>query len=201
MAAAHATRAIADAGVLTYTVAQPTPLDRPQIRYARPERWGDVVMQRKDTPTSYHLSVVVDDAAQGITHVTRGRDMEPSTDIHVLLQILLGLRSPDLHLPQADPRRGGQEARQVEGVEDAGAICGPRAGRRRTCGGSWGSARGMACFLCACGSAAPAMRLAVSLQSPAASSEAAVARRVSHRVVRNGETRLATAAGIFGLCP
>ena len=87
-------RAMARGGLLTYTVAGPTPLDRPQIRYARPEVWGDVVIQRKETPTSYHLSVVVDDAAQGITHVTRGRDMEASTDIHVLLQFLLGLPSP-----------------------------------------------------------------------------------------------------------
>jgi glutamyl-Q tRNA(Asp) synthetase len=87
-------RAIASAGVLTYTIAQPTPRDRPQIRYARPERWGDVVVQRKDVPTSYHLSVVVDDAAQGVTHVTRGRDMEAATDIHILLQFLLGLPSP-----------------------------------------------------------------------------------------------------------
>jgi glutamyl-Q tRNA(Asp) synthetase len=81
-------------GPLSFTVAGPTPLDRPQIRYAKPEAWGDVVIQRKDTPTSYHLSVVVDDAAQGITHVTRGRDMEASTDIHVLLQMLLGLEQP-----------------------------------------------------------------------------------------------------------
>lgn len=81
-------------GMLTYSVAGPTPADRPQIRYARPERWGDVVLQRKGTPTSYHLSVVIDDDAQGVSHVTRGRDMEPSTDIHVLLQMLLGLSSP-----------------------------------------------------------------------------------------------------------
>ena len=81
-------------GPLSFTVAGPTPLDRPQIRYARPEAWGDVVIQRKDTPTSYHLSVVVDDAAQAVTHVTRGRDMEASTDIHVLLQMLLGLEQP-----------------------------------------------------------------------------------------------------------
>jgi glutamyl-Q tRNA(Asp) synthetase len=53
-----------------------------------------VVLQRKGTPSSYHLSVVVDDAAQGVTHVTRGRDMEATTDIHVLLQMLLGLPSP-----------------------------------------------------------------------------------------------------------
>lgn len=86
--------AIAMAGPLTFSVAGPAPTDRPQIRYARPELWGDVVIQRKDTPTSYHLSVVVDDAAQGVTHVTRGQDMEPSTDIHVLLQFLLGRVSP-----------------------------------------------------------------------------------------------------------
>lgn len=86
--------AMALTGILPYTVAAPTPIDRPQIRYARPERWGDVVLQRKGTPTSYHLSVVIDDDAQGVTHVTRGRDMEASTDIHVLLQMLLGLRSP-----------------------------------------------------------------------------------------------------------
>ncbi|HWU99828.1 MAG TPA: tRNA glutamyl-Q(34) synthetase GluQRS [Devosia sp.] len=87
-------RAVALTGPLSFTVAQPTPLDRPQIRYARPERWGDVVLQRKDVPASYHLAVVVDDAAQAITHVTRGRDMEPSTDIHVLLQMLLGYGQP-----------------------------------------------------------------------------------------------------------
>lgn len=81
-------------GPLTYTRAGPTPADRPQIDYARPERWGDVVIQRKDTPTSYHLSVVIDDDAQGITHVTRGRDLEAATDIHVLLQFVLGLTSP-----------------------------------------------------------------------------------------------------------
>lgn len=86
--------ATARTGLLTFSVAQPTPADRPQIRYARPERWGDVVLQRKDSPTSYHLSVVVDDAAQSITHVTRGRDMEAATDIHVLLQMLLGLGQP-----------------------------------------------------------------------------------------------------------
>ncbi|WP_332692310.1 tRNA glutamyl-Q(34) synthetase GluQRS [Devosia sp.] len=81
-------------GMLTFTAVGPLVTDRPQIRYARPQRWGDVVLQRKDMPASYHLSVVVDDAAQGITHVTRGRDMEAGTDIHVLLQMLLGLPSP-----------------------------------------------------------------------------------------------------------
>jgi glutamyl-Q tRNA(Asp) synthetase len=89
--------ALARTGMLTFTVVGPLITDRPQIRYARPERWGDVVLQRKGTPTSYHLSVVVDDADQAITHVTRGRDMEAATDIHVLLQMLLGLPSPRYH--------------------------------------------------------------------------------------------------------
>jgi len=55
---------------------------------------GDVVLARKDAPTSYHLSVVLDDADQGVTHVTRGRDLFPATPIHRLLQALLGLPTP-----------------------------------------------------------------------------------------------------------
>ncbi len=55
---------------------------------------GDVVLARKDTPTSYHLSVVVDDAYQGVTHVTRGRDLFAATFIHRVLQALLGLSTP-----------------------------------------------------------------------------------------------------------
>lgn len=63
-------------------------------RAVEPGRWGDVVLVRKEIPTSYHLSVVVDDDEQGVTHVTRGMDLHAATDIHVLLQGLLGLRSP-----------------------------------------------------------------------------------------------------------
>ncbi len=64
------------------------------VHVADPLRWGDPVVARKGLPTSYHLSVVVDDALQGITHVVRGTDLEASTDIHVLLQALLGLPQP-----------------------------------------------------------------------------------------------------------
>jgi glutamyl-Q tRNA(Asp) synthetase len=64
---------------------------------AHPEQWGDVVLARKDTPTSYHLSVVVDDALQGITHVVRGRDLFAATSIHRLLQALLYLPPPIYH--------------------------------------------------------------------------------------------------------
>lgn len=61
---------------------------------AKPEELGDVVLARKDTPTSYHLSVVHDDALQGITHVVRGEDLFHATHIHVVLQKLLGLPMP-----------------------------------------------------------------------------------------------------------
>jgi glutamyl-Q tRNA(Asp) synthetase len=61
---------------------------------AAPERLGDVVLARKDTPSSYHLCVVHDDALQGITHVIRGEDLREATHIHVLLQALLGLPTP-----------------------------------------------------------------------------------------------------------
>ncbi len=74
--------------------AMPDPSCEVVERGAEPERWGDVVIVRKDTPTSYHLSVVVDDAIQGVTHVTRGMDLYASTDIHVVLQELMDLPSP-----------------------------------------------------------------------------------------------------------
>lgn len=58
---------------------------------------GDVVLSRRDMATSYHLSVVVDDAAQGITDVVRGSDLQEATKIHVVLQTLLGLPTPTYH--------------------------------------------------------------------------------------------------------
>jgi glutamyl-Q tRNA(Asp) synthetase len=63
-------------------------------RAAEPQAWGDVVLARKDIPTSYHLSVVVDDALQGVTEVVRGQDLFAATSVHRLLQTLLGLPSP-----------------------------------------------------------------------------------------------------------
>lgn len=74
-----------------------------------PARWGDVVLARKDVPTSYHLSVVVDDALQGVSHVVRGRDLEAATDIHVLLQRLLGLPTPRYHFHQLLSDETGQK--------------------------------------------------------------------------------------------
>lgn len=62
-----------------------------------PADWGDVMIARKDIGTSYHLAVVIDDAAQNITHIARGADLKPATAIHRLLQDLLGLAAPVYH--------------------------------------------------------------------------------------------------------
>ena len=64
---------------------------------AAPDAWGDVVLARKETPTSYHLSAVVDDALQGVTHVVRGQDLLAATSVHRVLQVLLGLPAPIYH--------------------------------------------------------------------------------------------------------
>jgi glutamyl-Q tRNA(Asp) synthetase len=64
---------------------------------AQPERFGDVVLARKEMPTSYHLAVTVDDALQGVTLVTRGEDLFAASHVHRLLQALLGLPTPDYH--------------------------------------------------------------------------------------------------------
>ena len=61
---------------------------------ADPAAWGDVILARKETPTSYHLAVVVDDALQGVTEVVRGQDLFWSTSVHRLLQALLDLPQP-----------------------------------------------------------------------------------------------------------
>ncbi|WP_119167632.1 tRNA glutamyl-Q(34) synthetase GluQRS [Algihabitans albus] len=64
---------------------------------AQPELLGDAVLARKDVPTSYHLAVVLDDAAQGVTLVTRGADLFVTTHLHRLLQALLDLPVPRWH--------------------------------------------------------------------------------------------------------
>jgi glutamyl-Q tRNA(Asp) synthetase len=64
---------------------------------AEPARFGDVVLARKDAPASYHLAVTVDDADQSVTDIVRGRDLYACTDVHRLLQALLGLPTPAYH--------------------------------------------------------------------------------------------------------
>ena len=68
--------------------------DKAGKQLATPEIFGDVILARKDTPTSYHLAVVADDHIQEITHIVRGMDLFTATHIHRLLQALLGLETP-----------------------------------------------------------------------------------------------------------
>lgn len=97
LAAALAAGPAGDGGALAWEEAHGLP-EGPRTRIAAdPAAWGDVVLARKDVPTSYHLSVVVDDAAQAITHVIRGMDLFAATSVHVLLQRLLGLPTPAYH--------------------------------------------------------------------------------------------------------
>jgi glutamyl-Q tRNA(Asp) synthetase len=84
-------------GPLTWTEIGAGPDGETGIVAAAPAAWGDVILARKETPTSYHLSVTVDDAAQGITNVVRGRDLFHATSVHCLLQALLGLTVPRYH--------------------------------------------------------------------------------------------------------
>lgn len=86
--------AIARTGALSWTEQGIGPDGEAGEVAARPEQWGDVILARKDTPTSYHLSVVLDDALQGVTRVVRGQDLFWATGVHRLLQALLGLPQP-----------------------------------------------------------------------------------------------------------
>ena len=91
------TRAMEWAGALSWSETGAGPAGERGEVAANPEAWGDVVLARKEMPTSYHLSVVVDDTLQGVTHVVRGSDLFWSTSVHRLLQALLGLPAPSYH--------------------------------------------------------------------------------------------------------
>ena len=107
---------------------------------AQPEMFGDVVLARKDAPTSYHLAVTVDDAAQGVTDVVRGCDLFAATHVHRLLQALLGLPTPEYHhhplLLDADGRRLAKrhgaptlQSLRAAGADPAALVAALRAGR------------------------------------------------------------------------
>ena len=87
---------------------------------------GDIVLRRRDGAPAYHLSVVVDDADQGVTHVSRGRDLFPATPVHRLLQALLGLPTPVYrHHRLVRDERGKRlakrdDARAIAAYRDAG---------------------------------------------------------------------------------
>ena len=91
----------------------------------RAEQFGDVVLWRRDAPASYHLAATVDDAADGVSVVTRGSDLFAATHIHRLLQVLLGLPEPSWH---HHALLSGPDGRKLAKRRDAPAL----AGRRRT---------------------------------------------------------------------
>ena len=92
---------------------------------ADPLRRGDVILARKDAPTSYHLAVTIDDAAQGVTDIVRGRDLFAATDIHRLLQALLGLPTPRYH---HHPLLAGADGRRLAKRHDSPSLADLRAG-------------------------------------------------------------------------
>ncbi len=97
---ARAAGRLADNGLTTLAFVETGPVSGVATRAVLtdlPGLLGDIVLARRDMGTSYHLAVVVDDAAQAITHVTRGVDLGPATLIHVLLQQLLDLPTPVYH--------------------------------------------------------------------------------------------------------
>ena len=78
------------------------------------------MIARKDVPTSYHLAVTLDDARQGVTHVLRGRDLFAATDVHRLLQVLLGLPEPVYRHHRLIP---GPDGRKLSKSNGDTALC------------------------------------------------------------------------------
>lgn len=115
-------RAAREAGPLSANIT-----DRPGGTSSRtlsvaPLEWGDIVLARKDVPASYHLCVTVDDAAQGVTDVVRGRDLEWASGIHRLLQALLGLPAPLYHHHRLILDETGQKLSKTKGSQPIRAL-------------------------------------------------------------------------------
>ena len=89
---------------------------------ADPSRWGDVILSRSDAASSYHLSVTMDDAAQGITHVVRGLDLFEATAVHRLLQVLLDLPEPIYHHHRLILGADGRKLSKSEGSTGLAAL-------------------------------------------------------------------------------
>ncbi len=103
-------RAARHPGPLTYCLANGDTV------HCHPERFGDVVLARKDVPASYHLCVTHDDAAEGVTLVTRGEDLGPITDIHRLLQALMGWPTPTYQFHRLLTGADGKRLAKREGA-------------------------------------------------------------------------------------
>ncbi len=95
---------------------------RRRIVVCDPQRWGDVVVLRKETPSSYLISVVVDDARQGVTHVTRGMDLFAATDAQRVLQILLDLPAPLYHHHRLIVDPMGQKLSKSTGAQSLASL-------------------------------------------------------------------------------
>jgi len=89
---------------------------------ARPERAGDIILARKGLGVAYHLAVVVDDALQGITHVTRGCDLYEAVHSQRLLQALLGLPTPVYHHHRLLLRADGKRFAKRDEAETLGQL-------------------------------------------------------------------------------
>jgi glutamyl-Q tRNA(Asp) synthetase len=87
-------RALKELPALTWREAGPFRMEPGVIVSADPAAWGDVILARKEVPASYHLSVVIDDAFQGVTNIVRGLDLKSATAVHRLLQVLQGFPEP-----------------------------------------------------------------------------------------------------------
>jgi glutamyl-Q tRNA(Asp) synthetase len=109
------------AGVLAFVEHGRGPNGETGNQTAQPEFSGDIVLARKELPTSYHLAVVVDDALQGVTLVTRGQDLFPATGIQRLLQALLGFPVPEYaHHPLVLDAEGRKFSKRDRGATLAG---------------------------------------------------------------------------------
>lgn len=110
--------AMAGQGLRWREEAQGAPTEIP----AHPERWGDVILARKDTPASYHIAVTVDDALQGVSDVVRGRDLFHATSVHRLLQRLLDLPEPRYRHHELVLDDGGEKLAKSRGSETLRAL-------------------------------------------------------------------------------
>jgi glutamyl-Q tRNA(Asp) synthetase len=113
--------ACARVGDLDWTEYGESPAGETGTVAARPGAWGDVILARKEMPTSYHLAVVVDDALQGVTEVVRGHDLFWSTSVHRLLQRLLRLPQPTYRhhrLVLDDSRRKLSKSTEATGLRE-----------------------------------------------------------------------------------
>ncbi len=119
-------------GALTWAEVSPEHADDHDTMMVHPEAWGDVVLARKETPTSYHLSVVVDDAAQGVTHVVRGEDSASRDQRASSSAGTAWASGAALPSSSADPRRRGPQALEIDAGDAPARVAGAgRDARRR----------------------------------------------------------------------